>query len=119
MQQLSIRPKWNQEQLPVKVGDIVLALEDKTPQGKWPLARIIETYPGKDNLFHTVLLQTAKGQLKRPIQRCCKLELADHGDVNPTIIKSDVVLPAGDQGGKKCCDPNQVRPGRTPCRQAR
>ena len=100
LQQLSIRPKWNQEQPPVKIGDIVLISEDKTPRGKWLLARIIETYPGKDNLIRTVLLQTAKGQLKRPIQRCCKLELADHGDVNPTIIKSDVVLPAGDQGGE-------------------
>ena len=100
LQQLSIRPKWNQEQPPVKIGDIVLISEDKMPRGKWPLARIIETYPGKDNLIRTALLQTAKGQLKRPI-RCCKLELADHGDVNPTIIKSDVVLPAGDQDGER------------------
>ena len=75
-----------------KGGDIVLILEDKMPRGKWPLARIIETYPGKDKLIRTILLKTAKGQLKRPIQQCCKLELADHGDVNPTIIKSDVVL---------------------------
>ena len=88
----------------------MLISEDKTPRGKWPLARIIETYPGKDNLICTVLLQTAKGQLKRPIERCCKLELADHGDVNPTIIKSDVVLPAGDQGGEDVV--TQTRSGR-------
>ena len=100
LQQLSIHPKWNQEQPLVKVGDIVLVSEDKTPRDKWPLARIIETYPGKDNLIRTVLPQTAKGQFKRPIQQCCKLELADRGDVNPTIIKSNVVLPAGDQGGE-------------------
>ena len=100
LQQLSSRPKWNQEEPPVKVRDIVLVSEDKTPRGKWPLARIIEIYPGNDNLICTILLQTVKGQLKRPIQLCCKLELADHGDVNPTIIKSDVVLPAGDQGGE-------------------
>ena len=67
LQQLSILPKWNQEQPPVKAGDIVLVSEDKTPRGKWPLACIIETYPGKDNLIHTILLQTAKGELKRPI----------------------------------------------------
>ena len=78
----------------------MLISEDKMPAGKWLLARIIETYPGKDNLIRTVLLQTAKGQLKRSIQQCCKLELADYGDVNPTIIKSDVVLPAGDHGGE-------------------
>ena len=92
---------------------------DKMPRGKWPLARIIETYPGKDNLIGTVLLQTAKGQLKRPIPRCCKLELADHGDVNPTIIKSDVVLHTGDQGGEDVVTPNQVRPGCPTCSQAR
>ena len=100
LQQLSIHIKWNQEQPSVKAGDIVLVSEDKTPQGKWLLARIIETYPGKDNWIHTILLQTAKGQLKRSIQRCCRLELADNGDVNPTIIKSDVFLPAGNQGGE-------------------
>ena len=119
LQQLSIRPKWNQEQPPVKAGDIVLVSEDKTPRGKWPLACIIETYPGKDNLIHTILLQTAKGQLKRPIQWCFKLELADNGDVNPTIIKSDVILPAGDQGGKDVVTQNQVRLGRPTCWQGR
>ena len=51
-----------------RVGDIVLVSEDKTPRGKWPLAHIIESYPGKDNLIHNFLLQTVKGQLKRPIQ---------------------------------------------------
>ena len=100
LQQLSIHPKWNQKWPPVKVGYIVLVSEDKTSTSKWPLVRIIETYPENDNLIHTILLQTAKGQLKRPVQRCCKLELADDGDVNTTIIKSDVVLPLGDQGGK-------------------
>ena len=88
----------------------MLVSEDKTPRGKWPLAHIIERYPGKDNLIRTILLQTAKGQLKRPIQLCFKLELADHGDVNPTIIKSAVVLPVGDQGGKDVV--TQTRSGR-------
>ena len=74
--------------------------EDKTPRGKWPLARVIEVYPGKDDLIRTVLLQTSKGQFKRPVQRLHNLELANHGDVVPTIIKSDVALPAGDQGGE-------------------
>ena len=111
LQQLSIRPKWNQEEPPLKVGDIVLVSEDKTPRGKWPLARVIGTFPGRDNVIRTVKLQTSKGQLKRPIQRCCKLELVEHGDVNPTIIAPDVVLPAGDQGGEDV--PTRTRSGRT------
>ena len=95
---LSVRPKWNVEQPPLRVGYVVLISEDKTSRGKWPLARVIEVYPGKDDLIRTVLLQTSKGQFKRPVQRLHNLELANHGDVVPTIIKSDVVLPAGDQG---------------------
>ena len=97
---LSVRPKWNVEQPPLRVGDVVLISEDKTPRRKRPLARIIEVYPGKDDLICTVLLQTSKGQFKRPVQRLHNLELANHGDVVPTIIKSDVALPAGDQGGE-------------------
>ena len=109
LQQLSIRPKWNQEEPPLKIGDIVLVSEDKTPRGKWPLARVIGTFPGRDNVIRTVMLQTSKGKLKRPIQRCCKLELVEHTDVNPTIITQDVVLPAGDQGGEDV--PTRTRSG--------
>ena len=47
------------------------------------------------------------------------MELADNGDVNKTIIKSNVVLSAGDQRWGRCCDPNQVRLGRPTCWQAR
>ena len=97
---LSVRPKWNVEQPPLRVGDVVLISEDKTPRGKWPLVHVIEVYLGKDDLIRTVLLQTSKGQFKRPVQRLHNLKLANHGDVVPTIIKSDVVLPAGDQGGE-------------------
>ena len=78
----------------------MLISEDKTPREKWPLARVIEVYPGKDDLIRTILLQTSKGQFKRPVQRLHNLELANNGDVVPTIIKSDIVLPAGDQGGE-------------------
>ena len=74
----------------------MLISEDKTPRGKWPLARVIKVHPGKDDLIRTVLLQTSKG----PVQRLHNLELANHGDVMPTIIKPDVVLSAGDQGGE-------------------
>ena len=78
----------------------MLISEDKTPRRKRPLAFVIEAYPGKDDLIRTVLLQTSKGQFKRTVQTLHNLELADHGDAVPTIIKSDVALPAGDQGGE-------------------
>ena len=88
----------------------MLVSEDKTPRGKWPLARVIGTFPERDNVIRTVMLQTSKGKLKRPIQRCCKLELVEHADVNPTIITQDVVVPAGDQGGEDV--PIRTRSGR-------
>ena len=91
--------------------DVVLISEDKTLRGKWPLAHVIEVYPGKDDVIRTILLQTLKGQFKRPVQRLHILELANHDDVVPTIIKSDVVLPAGDQGREDV----QVWPHRQAC----
>lgn len=32
----------------LKGGDIVLVLEKDLPRGRWPLVRIVETYPGRD-----------------------------------------------------------------------
>jgi hypothetical protein len=43
---LNKRPKWTEIVNDMKKDDVVLALESNLPRGRWPLGRIIETYPG-------------------------------------------------------------------------
>ena len=59
----------------LKVGSVVLIKEDNTPKIKWPLGRVIELHPGRDELVHSVTLKTAKGIVKRSIQCLRDLEL--------------------------------------------
>ena len=54
-------------QPPLKVGDIVCVLKDLTPQGIWPIGRVVEEYPGKDGTRRVVTVRAAHGTLNRPL----------------------------------------------------
>ena len=41
----------------LKLGSVVLIKEDNTPKIKWPLGRVIELHPGRDELVRSVTLK--------------------------------------------------------------
>ena len=45
---ITSRPKWNQETRPLQENDLVLVIEDNTPRGHWPLGRVVQPLPGRD-----------------------------------------------------------------------
>ena len=47
---------------------------DKFVKGKWELARIVKTLPGKDNVVRTVEIRTKDGNYVRPVYKLAKLE---------------------------------------------
>ncbi|XP_063994400.1 uncharacterized protein LOC135171756 [Diachasmimorpha longicaudata] len=51
--------KWNQQQRNIKVGDMVLMINDDLPPARWPLARVIAVRPGADGLVRVAELLTA------------------------------------------------------------
>ena len=59
----------------VRVGDTVLVRSDTKNRGKWPLAVVQQTYPGRDGHIRAVQLRTSKGVLERPVQHLYPLEL--------------------------------------------
>ena len=61
--------KWRN----VTVGDIVILQESGTVPTKWPLGRVLQTYPGQDNLMQVVTLKTAQGTYKRPVSKIAVL----------------------------------------------
>ena len=77
LHQLSIQPKWNEEQPALRVGDVVLISDDKVSRGRWPMGRVEKLFPGKDGLVRTVTLKTQKGALCRPVQRLHRLEASN------------------------------------------
>ena len=71
---LTTRSKWFHDKANICVGDLVLVADDSTSRNKWPLARVKQTYTGKDGVVRTVLLKYGKGELIRPVKRVCVLE---------------------------------------------
>ncbi|XP_065192504.1 uncharacterized protein LOC135823588 [Sycon ciliatum] len=71
---LSARQKWKKPQSEVQVGDVMLLLSPDTPRGHWPLARVLETYPGRDGHVRVAKVKVGEKTFVRPIARLCPLE---------------------------------------------
>ena len=74
------RKKWTKENHQPEVGDLVLAVEVNNPRGQWPIDKIIEILPSKDEgIVRKVKahISTAKHHLIRPITKLCLLATHD------------------------------------------
>ena len=58
--------KWNQDQHPLQVGDIVWVLNYLTPRGIWPLGRIVSLHPGPDGKTRVCSVRTAYVTIEQP-----------------------------------------------------
>ena len=92
---LNIVPRFI-ERCTLKRGSIVLVKEDNIPRLKWPLAKVLELYPGQDQKLRTAKLKTATGELVRPVQRLYHLETVTQSDEqsdsnieSPRLAKED------------------------------
>lgn len=63
------RTKWDEPDRNTRVGDIVIVKSDNEPPSLWWLARVKETYPGKDGLVRTVKLSHMGKDYVRPITK--------------------------------------------------
>ncbi|CAK1585925.1 unnamed protein product [Parnassius mnemosyne] len=73
LHQLQARQKWTQSSVPVKVGTVVITINDNSPTLSWPLGVIIKVHPSKDGIVRVATLKTARGTLVRPVVRLCPL----------------------------------------------
>ena len=58
----------------MKIADIVIIEEDNTERSKWPLARVIKLFYGKDGVVRSVQLKTNDSTLYRSVAKLCVLE---------------------------------------------
>ena len=70
---LQARSKWKTSQPNLQEGDVVILKEDKTFSCYWPLAKVLQTYPGKDGLVRVAQIRTASSTLKRPVMKLALL----------------------------------------------
>lgn len=77
LNRLQTRTKWFYNSPDVTPNTLVLLKDDDTPPLKWPLARVIEVFPGKDNKTRVVKLKTQCGVFTRSIAKVCPLPSQD------------------------------------------
>ena len=59
------RGKWEKPKRNVKIGDIVLIMDSSIPRCQWRMAKVIETFPGKDGLVRKVKLIVGNPSLQK------------------------------------------------------
>ena len=71
---LSTRKKRRGHQVDLKVGDVVIVMTPDTLRRKWPLGRMLQVFPGKDNKVRVADVQIGKSVIRKPIVKLCPLE---------------------------------------------
>ena len=71
------RGKWSHARSSIKTGDIVLLSKENGKRHTWPLAKIIETISGRDEVVRSVKLLCDGKEVMRPIQLVVPLEVQD------------------------------------------
>ena len=69
---LQQRTKWMWDQKNVKVGDLVLLVEETAP-GTWKMGRVVEIHPGDDGRVRVVTVKIATSTFKRAVAKIVPL----------------------------------------------
>ena len=72
--ELQRRAKWLEPKRNLKVGDLVLLVDESTPRGLWPMGRIMNVKESGDFKVRSAEVKTRTTVLKRPITKIVLLE---------------------------------------------
>ena len=61
---LQQQQKWKTTKPNLQPGDVVILRDDSLFTNHWPLARVMETFPGKDGLVKVATMKTATSLLR-------------------------------------------------------
>lgn len=71
------RTKWQQEQKPLQVGDLVIIVDPDAPRNVWPRGRIEKVMPGKDGRVRVLDIKTKTGLMRRSAARVARVPTGD------------------------------------------
>ena len=76
---LQARQKWKKYKRNVKVGDVVLVVDNSIPRNTWLMGKVIKTMPDKKGIVRQVNVKTKQSVLLRPVQKLIMLLECDEG----------------------------------------
>ena len=53
------------------VNDIVILVDKNTPRSKWPLGRILKTFPDPKGFVRSAIVKMRGSEVKRPVSKMC------------------------------------------------
>ena len=78
--ELQNRQKWQNVMPNVRVGDVVLMIDENAPRNSWPMGRVCDVTSGRDGLVRSVVVATKSARFTRPITQIVMLE-STHNDM--------------------------------------
>lgn len=75
--ELRPRRKWQKEERPLQVGDLVLIVDPDSPRNVWPRGIVETVYPGKDGRIRVIDVRTNTRVLKRSAARVVRILMGD------------------------------------------
>lgn len=73
LSELQKRQKWVEGKGEIEPGSVVIVVDKNQPCSQWPLAVVIEVYPGKDGIIRVAKIRTKSGEYVRNITVLCPL----------------------------------------------
>ena len=98
LKELQGRSKWRLARDNLLPGDVVILKDDHTFSCYWPMAKVVETYPGKDGLVRVAKVKTSTSILKRPVTKLSLL----HRDPQPPEPAAPAPGSMSSQGAGHC-----------------
>ncbi|XP_072025211.1 uncharacterized protein [Amphiura filiformis] len=71
--ELQRRQRWLQPQRNLKMGDVVLIVDESAPRNSWLMGKIVTTLPDKNGRVRQVDVRTKSSTLRKPISKLCLL----------------------------------------------
>ncbi|XP_072380727.1 uncharacterized protein [Diabrotica undecimpunctata] len=71
------RSKWHKNEGNPNIGTLVLIRNETEPPLQWQMGRIKTLIFGQDDITRVAIVQTAKGELRRPLVKLCPLPYID------------------------------------------
>jgi hypothetical protein len=57
----------------LRVGDVVIVIDDQTPRGQWPLGPITAVFPEADGIVRSAMVRHRGVELQRPVVKLALL----------------------------------------------
>jgi hypothetical protein len=65
------RKKWEKTVRPIRVGDVVMIMDENSRRGDWLIGSVTKVLPGSDGVVRAATVKTERSELTRPVVKLC------------------------------------------------